>query len=196
MEFIAHRINRLDDLFKVPKDYGVEVDLRDYDGNIVLQHDPFKDGDNFEKFLSSYKHGTLILNIKSEQIEYKVLELIHKYKIKKYFLLDSSFPMIYKLSNNGEKNLAIRLSDFEGIETIINMKGKVKWVWLDCFDKFILNKNIYNVLKKNNFKICIVSPALHHRSNEIRVYTDIIKGEKFVLDAVCDKLYNSNKWMI
>ena len=63
MEFIAHRINRLDDLFKVPKDYGVEVDLRDYDGNIVLQHDPFKDGDNFEKFLSSYKiyHKTKLI---------------------------------------------------------------------------------------------------------------------------------------
>lgn len=196
MEFIAHRINCLDDLINVPEHYGVEVDLRDYDGKIILQHDPFNNGESFEKFLSFYKHGTLILNIKSEQIEYQVLELIHKYNIKKYFFLDSSFPMIFKLSNNGEKNLAIRLSDFEGIETIINMKDKVEWVWVDCFNKFILNQNIYSVLKKNNFRICIVSPALHDRSNEIKVYSNIIKGEKFVLDAVCDKLYNSDKWMI
>ena len=29
MEFIAHRINKLEELETLPKEYGVEIDLRD-----------------------------------------------------------------------------------------------------------------------------------------------------------------------
>ena len=55
----------------------------------------------------------MILNIKSERIEYKVLNLLQKYNINNYFFLDSSFPMIYQLSEEGEKNIAVRYSEFE-----------------------------------------------------------------------------------
>ena len=30
MEFIAHRVNSIKDLKKIPNDYGLEFDLRDY----------------------------------------------------------------------------------------------------------------------------------------------------------------------
>ena len=94
MEFIAHRINTIDDLKQISFEFGVELDLRDYGNRIIIQHDPFKEGEDFEEYLSHYKHGTLILNIKSERIELRVLELIKQYGIQKYFFLDSSFPMI------------------------------------------------------------------------------------------------------
>ena len=85
MEYIAHRINAIEELKQIPKEYGVELDLRDYGERLILQHDPFKDGEDFEEYLKYYNHGTMILNIKSERIEHKVLELIQKYNIKKYF---------------------------------------------------------------------------------------------------------------
>ena len=85
MEYIAHRINTIDELLKVPKNYGVEIDIRDFGKKLILNHDPFEDGDTLEDYLEHYDHGTLILNIKSERIEYKVLEILNKYKIKKYF---------------------------------------------------------------------------------------------------------------
>ena len=47
MEYIAHRVNTLIELKKIPKEYGVELDLRDYGERLILQHDPFKDGDDF-----------------------------------------------------------------------------------------------------------------------------------------------------
>ena len=106
MEYIAHRINRIKELKKIPKEYGVELDLRDFGGRLVLQHEPFMDGEDFAEYLKHYDHGTMILNIKSERIEYKVLELMRKCNIKDYFFLDSSFPMIYLLSKSGEKNIA------------------------------------------------------------------------------------------
>jgi len=85
MEYIAHRINTLIELKKIPREYGVELDLRDYGERIILQHDPFKDGEDFELFLKQYNHGTMILNIKSEGIELRVLELIKRYNINNYF---------------------------------------------------------------------------------------------------------------
>ena len=120
MEFIAHRINCIKDLENLPKTIGIELDLREFNGKLVLQHDPFTNGQIFEELLIKYNHGTMILNIKSERIEFKVLELIKKYNIEKYFFLDSTFPMVNHLIQNGENNIALRFSEYEGIDTIIN----------------------------------------------------------------------------
>lgn len=43
----------------------------------------------------------MILNVKSERIEHKILELLRKYNIKDYFFLDFTFPMIKILAENG-----------------------------------------------------------------------------------------------
>ena len=40
MKLIAHKINTIDELNAVPKDYGIEIDLRmGVDGKIILSHD-------------------------------------------------------------------------------------------------------------------------------------------------------------
>ena len=194
MEFIAHRINAIKELKKVPKDYGVEVDLRDYGNRLILQHDPFKNGEDFEDYLKYYDHGTMILNIKSERIEFRVLELIKKYKIKKYFFLDSTFPMIFQLSEQGEKNIALRFSEFEGLDTLMNMKDRINWVWIDCFRTFPIAKNSYKTLTDLGLKLCLVSAELQNRENEIKPYIEILQNSKFEMDAVCSKIYNYNSW--
>ena len=57
-------------------------------GIIILRHSlKYKDGEDFEEYLRHYNHGTMILNIKSERIEFNVLKLLKKYGIKKYFFL-------------------------------------------------------------------------------------------------------------
>ena len=111
MEFIAHRINTIKELDALDGCYGVELDLRDgLNGRIYISHNPFEAGDDFEEYLKHYHHGTMILNIKSERIEYKVLELLKQYDIRKYFFLDSSFPMIQSLTHMGEFKIALRFS--------------------------------------------------------------------------------------
>lgn len=194
MEYIAHRINTIEELKKIPKEYGVELDLRDFADRLILQHDPFKDGEDFEEYLKNYNHGTMILNIKSERIEHKVLELIQKYNIKKYFFLDSSFPMIYLLSKSGEKNIALRFSEFEGIDTILNMVGKVEWIWVDCFSKLPITTKNYNLLKNNGFKFCLVSPELQGQNEKLEFYKQYLQNEGIVFDAICTKVYNIDKW--
>ncbi len=194
MEYIAHRINTVEELKKTPKEFGVELDLRDFGDRLILQHDPFTDGEDFEDYLKHYDHGTMILNIKSERIEHKVLELIQKYEIPKYFFLDSSFPMIYLLSNQGEKNVAIRYSEYEGIDTILNMKNKIDWIWVDCFSKLPITSQSYSLLKENGFKFCLVSPELQGQPEKLQVYKHYLEEKDIVFDAICTKLYNIDKW--
>lgn len=194
MEFIAHRINTVEELKNVPKEYGVEIDLRDFGDRLILQHDPFKDGEDFEEYLKHYNHGIMILNIKSERIEYRVLELIQKYSIEKYFFLDSSFPMIYNLSKERNNNIALRFSEFEGIDTLLNLRGKVEWVWVDCFTKLPINYEIFTLLKENGFKICLVSPELQGQDEKIEVYKKYLDDNNIIFDAICTKKHNIARW--
>ena len=153
MKFIAHRVNTRKELKTLSKGYGVELDLRDnVDGRIYINHDPFILGEDFEEYLKEYNHGIIILNIKSERIELKVLELIQKYNVKEYFFLDSSFPMIKLLSDKGEKNIALRYSEYEGIDTLEKMKGKVEWIWVDCFTYLPINIYTYTYIICVHFK--------------------------------------------
>ena len=92
------------------------------------------------------------LELKKLRKKYKSIKLIKKYRIKKYFLLDVEFPFIYNASNNGEKNISIRFSEKESIETVKNFINKVNYVWIDTFTKFPINKNNLKILNKfHNF---------------------------------------------
>jgi hypothetical protein len=191
----CHRINTIKELQEIPKEYGIEIDLRDnINGDIYIAHDPFILGELFEEYLKYYEHSFIILNIKSERIEWKVLDLLKIYNIKNYFFLDSSFPMIYQMSNKNEKNIALRFSEVEGIDTIIKMKNKVDWVWVDCFTKNPLTIEIYKILKDNNFKLCFVSPELQRQQEKIEIYKNYFKDNNIKLDMVCTKYYNIEKW--
>jgi hypothetical protein len=195
MEFISHRLNKKEELLELEKQYGVEIDLRDdLNGNIYMEHDPFRNGEKFEEYLKVYEHGIIILNVKSERIEWKILQMLRKYNIKNYFFLDSSFPMIKLLSDMGEENLALRFSEFEGMDTIRNMAGKVKWIWVDCFTKLPIDKYIYLEFKKMKYKICIVSPELQGQSEKIEEYALYLKENNIIPNAICTKSYNIDKW--
>lgn len=195
MEYIAHRINTVEDLEKVPCHYGVELDIRDtLAGNISLQHEPFTPGEDFETFLQKYQHGTMIINVKSERVELRALELLQRYGIKTYFFLDSSFPMINLLVHQGEDRVALRYSEYEGMDTLLRLAGKIKWVWVDCFTKMPLTREDYLKIKDCGYKICIVSPDLTGREHEIEMYGEILHQEQIEPDAVCTKLYNITRW--
>ena len=187
MIFACHRINTIKQLKKIPKFYAIEIDLRDYKNEIILHHDPFKQGDAFSKFLKNYDHKFLILNIKSEGIEIKVLQILKKFKITKYFFLDCSFPSIMKLIKNKNKNIAIRISDYESFDNLRKMKNLAKWVWVDCFNKIPLSMQNYKLIKKNKFKICLVSPELHMRKINNKKIISLIKNKKIFIDMLCTK---------
>ena len=194
MIYISHRVNTIEELKRTPIELGVEIDIRDKGTDLILSHDPFSDGDLFEEFIKFYCHRFIILNIKSERVEHKVLEILKKYNIFDYFFLDLSFPMLYTLNNLNEKNIAIRFSEFESIDSVLLMANKINWVWIDCFTDFPLTKEKYDLMKLNNFKICIVSPELQQQQEKIEKYADYMIENKIIPDMICTKKYNINIW--
>lgn len=195
-EYIAHRVNTIHELKKIPSEYGVELDLRDdLEGNLYLSHNPFEEGESFESYLREYHHGTMILNVKSERIEHKILELLEKYAVKDYFFLDSSFPMIKLLSDMGERNIAVRYSEYEGIDTVERMAGKVDWVWVDTFSCLPLDKESYKRIKALGYKLCLVSPELQGQPEKLMKYAKQITENDICFDAVCTKVYRIREWM-
>jgi hypothetical protein len=186
MKFIRHRVNTVEELRRVPPDYGVELDLRDRGERLILVHDPFRDGEDFGPYLAEYRHGTMILNVKSERIEWRVLEeLAAAGTVRDYFFLDCSFPMIRQLVGRGEHRIAVRFSELEPIEGPLSLAGQVDWVWVDCFTRLPLDDASYARLSPA-FKICIVSPELEgHELGRIAEFARQI--EPYAIDAVCTK---------
>jgi hypothetical protein len=185
-ELIAHRVNTIGGLRQVPRDYGVEVDLRDRGERLILQHEPFADGEDFAPYLREYRHGTLILNVKSERIEHRVIEEVQAAgTVERWFFLDCSFSMIRTLVELGEHRIAVRFSEFEPIEAALALAGEVEWVWVDCFTRLPLDAESYGRLKEH-FKLCLVSPELQGYGVErIGEFAQQLRGCH--IDAVCTK---------
>ena len=194
MEIIYHRRNSIELLNHSPKHYGVEVDIRSYGKDLIINHEPFEKGILFSDWIKHYSHGTLVLNVKEDGLEEKILFYLKKYKINSFFFLDQLMPSIVKVSNLGELNCAVRISDIESIKTALCISNKIRWVWVDIFYKFPLNYKNFSELKKHNFKVCIVSPELQP-SNKLHIsdLKNILKKEEIIPDAICTKF--PNEWI-
>lgn len=189
MNLIAHRRNTVNELLATDKKYGIEVDIRSHGQKMIIGHDPFVDGAFFDEWIDAYQHGTLILNVKEEGLEARLIALMVEKGIDDYFFLDQSFPFLIKWSNLGESRCAVRVSEFESIETAMTLAGKVNWVWVDCFTQFPLSEEDGQRLKSAGFKLCIVSPELQGRDAdaEIPAMAALMRERHIHFDAVCTK---------
>jgi len=182
---IQHRVNSIDKLKEIPHHYGVEIDIRIYKDKFILNHEPFEDGISFDSFLENYNHKFLIVNMKCDGGEELIINKLKEKSIDNFFFLDSSIPKIINLIGLGVKNIAARYSSYEPIEFVMKFKGLIDWVWVDCFDRFELKKEDYDIIKKD-FKICLVSPELEgHPKEKIEEFK--ILSEKMEIDAICTK---------
>jgi hypothetical protein len=189
MKLIAHRRNTIQALRDTDRRYGIEVDIRSNRERLIICHDPFVDGEPFEDWIGGYQHGTLILNVKEEGLEARSSEVMKLHAIENYFFLDQSFPFLLKGATAGERRSAVRVSEFESIETALALAGKVDWVWVDCFTRFPLNSQDVRNLRDAGFKLCIASPELQQRDPnvEIPALVDLLCGMGLDADAVCTK---------
>lgn len=182
---IAHRINTIQQLNEVPLHFGVELDLRPNGDKIIIHHDAFQDGEDFEEWLKHYKHALIILNTKAEGMEERILSLMEQYQVKDYFFLDLSLPFLIKYMKRGVKDIAVRFSEYEPLDFVMGFAGKVNWVWVDCFTDLPLTPENYALLKKH-FKLCLVSPELQgYPLERITEFKTNLNGME--IDAVCTK---------
>ena len=187
MIIIKHRVNNSKNLNKLNINYGVELDLRSYNKDIYLHHDPFKKGEKFKNWIKKYNHKLIVLNVKEEGLEGRILKILKRNKIKNFFFHDQTFSTLLK--NMNKTKVSVRFSEYEGLKKINKLFKKIKWLWLDNFNEIKIEKSFYSFLKKNNVKICIVSPELvnKRRLSEIKKIMTFSKRNKIKFDAVCTK---------
>ena len=192
MIIIKHRVNNSKELDRVSQDFGVEIDLRSNSKGIYLHHDPFKKGERFENCIKKFNHKLIVLNVKEEGLEDKILKILRKNNIRNFFFHDQTFSTMLK--NMKKTKVSVRFSEYEGLKKIKELFKKIKWLWLDNFNEIKLDKSFYNFLKNMNVKICIVSPELVNkkRLSEIKKITTFSKKNNIKFDAVCTK--RPNNW--
>lgn len=189
MKLIAHRRNTIAELCATDPRYGIEIDLRSRGSDLILQHDPFIDGESLTEWLEHYRHSTLILNVKEEGLEARLLALMAQKGIADFFFLDQSFPFLIKWSKAGERRCAVRVSEYETVDTALALAGQVAWAWIDCFTRFPLSQQDGQRLHDAGFQLCIVSPELQGRSpdSEIPALARLLRERAIAPAAVCTK---------
>ena len=189
MQIIAHRKNTIAELSQTPTEFGIEVDIRSWCKELTIHHDPFVKGEDFREWLNHYQHQMLILNVKEEGLEAELIELMKEHSISNYFFLDQSFPFLVKWVKLGEKRLAVRVSEYESINTALSLKDKAEWIWVDCFTHFPLSSDEAIQLKEAQFKLCLVSPELQGRNAEFEIpaLKELLRTRNITADAVCTK---------
>ncbi|MGN0929216.1 MAG: hypothetical protein ACI4N3_01085 [Alphaproteobacteria bacterium] len=142
--------------------FGVETDLRDIKGKIVISHNmPKGDEISFEEFLQLLggRNLPLALNIKADGQAEEIKRLLEKYNHTNYFTFDMSIPEMVV-----QQKIGLRF--FTGLSDIVKnpiMLKEAEGVWLDSFySDWFQEKDILNILNKQK-QVCIVSPDLHKR---------------------------------
>jgi hypothetical protein len=190
MQIVAHRRNTIQDLRATPRSFGVEVDIRSQGSELVIHHDPFVRGVRFIDWFAAYEHGLLILNVKEEGLESRLLDLMRSRGKEDFFFLDQSFPFLIKAARANERRCAVRISEYESIDTAMTLSGQVSWAWIDCFTRFPLSADDGMLLRQAGFRLCLVSPELQGRTDpaEITNLRAAIAALRIEADAVCTKM--------
>lgn len=186
---MIHRVNKSAHLKNIPESYGVEVDLRQWGKEIIVEHDAFVQGESFEEWLSYFRHNMVILNIKSEGIEMRAVRmLLETCPEAKYFLLDQSFPFMVKSILGKSLVSGIRVSDIESFDQAIQLSPK--WIWLDChFGDWSFLKVALPGAWQRGIHTCLASPDLHGRrvEQEMTQIKKILSETNLKPSAVCTK---------
>ena len=192
-EIIIHRVNTSEELEKIPKDYGVEIDIRAHDGSLILNHEPFGSGESLQEFLSSYEHGTLVANIKEAGIEEEVLRMLSVRKVENFFLLDVEMPYLFKHRNKSLKSVAIRFSEYEHVETAKYFMGLFDWLWIDTPTVLPIKPEHKEII--SNYKTCIVCPERWGQAEKIQVYKKLLAQLQIQPDCVMTSMKYADLWL-
>lgn len=189
MIIVRHRRNSRVDLEATSAELGIEVDIRSQGDRLIIHHDPFSDGEPFDEWVAAYRHRLLILNVKEEGLEDRLLDRMSRHGIEDFFFLDQSFPFLIRTGRRGERRCAVRVSEYESVETALAVAPLIDWVWVDCFSHFPLGGDAARRLQEAGLKLCLVSPELQGRdgASEITALRALLEREGIRAEAVCTK---------
>jgi glycerophosphoryl diester phosphodiesterase len=139
--------------------FGIETDIRDYCGQVVISHDPSLNNEvKFREVVGLQISGLVALNVKADGLAPLIISDIKRGMPEfEYFFFDMSFPesMRYRMK---KLPVADRKSEFEQIS-----RYDRKYIWLDSFNSDWYLHEILLPHKPDDVKVVVVSPELHNR---------------------------------
>ena len=146
--------------------FGVETDIRDCAGQLVISHDPPLAGAiPFAAFLDEYsKLGSsqmLALNIKADGLTRLLADALgyHRITREQYFVFDMPPPDARQYLQLGMPCFT-RQSEIEPIPAFID---EASGIWLDCFAEDWINADVIEGHCRAGRMVGLVSPELHGR---------------------------------
>lgn len=146
--------------------FGVETDIRDYNGHLVISHDiPGPNLQSLDDFLSLFNAcgapSYLALNIKADGLQIPLKAALSKAGVQNYFVFDMSVPdgLLYL---KHQLTTFTRESEFEPTPSFYDQSAGI---WLDEFNDRWINESVIDTHQKNGKVCAIVSPELHGRSH-------------------------------
>lgn len=160
--------------------YGIETDLRDYRGEIVVSHDiPCEGVMRFEALLALYdkydRPGTLALNVKSDGLQDKLLKALTDREICDYFFFDMSVPDALGYQRRGLRFFT-RESEHERSPAFYE---GAQGVWLDAFESEWYKSDTIHCHLKNSKHVAVVSPELHGRKKDF-IWKNVLNNSTFI----------------
>ncbi len=157
--------------------YGIETDLRDCAGEIVVSHDmPQPDSMTFAALLDLYlsypTRPTLALNVKADGMAATIAEQLATRGISQYFVFDMSVPDTLGYLAQ-DMTVFTRHSEYE---TGSPLDDRAAGIWLDAFERpFVVLDDLDRVLDRGQVA-ALVSPELHRKPHEDawRVWRDAL----------------------
>lgn len=143
---------------------GVETDVRDCSGELVISHDPPIHGTLlFRKLLEAYVHanqpGYLALNIKADGLQSMVQSMLREFAVENYFVFDMSVPDTLQWLTAGVRTLT-RQSEFERVPVLYD---RTAGVWLDGFESDWFTPELIENHLQAGKTVAVISPEIHGR---------------------------------
>lgn len=154
-------------VFALNQGLGIETDIRDCAGELVISHDPPLAGHLYhvESLLHAYQQSghspMLALNIKADGLASRLCDLLARYNIDNYFVFDMSVPDLLDYKKTA-MSFAVRLSEYEAQSPLFE---HAEFVWLDAFENEWYSTSEIERLLACGKKIAVVSPELHRREH-------------------------------
>lgn len=150
----------------IDQHFGVEVDVRDFDGELVISHDlpnssSPKLADLFSYYRAKRSLQTLALNVKSDGLQTLARKLIAEFEVERYFFFDASVPDALHYLRQ-ELSFFTRESDLENPPSIYE---QASGVWVDELRKAWITRSAVTTHLEKKRKVCVVSPELHRREH-------------------------------
>jgi glycerophosphoryl diester phosphodiesterase len=163
------------------QNFGLETDIRDYNGRLVVSHDPpFGDAMSFEDLLALYvehgRPGRLAINIKADGLSGLLDDALAAYGVANAFVFDMSVPDGLHYCKMARVQVFTRQSEYEAEPAFYD---RAAGVWLDCFERDWIDSEVIGSHRMAGKQVALVSPELHGRSQDAqwRAWADFARDD-------------------